>query len=590
MTASEQILNRLKNFARRDFNNELIFSILSLLGIIIILLTLIIIFFISPFSLLLALPPIVHFVRNLVIKRQLNQIAKRIENGFPQLKDYLVSAVELAQYQKDSKEGYSLELISAAIEDTAIKLAPVPITNLINRRKTKNILLTFNGIVLLFVLFNVFFPNRAKLGFYAAFAPNKTPIEFVVTPGNLSVDKASKVSLNLTINSPYRFNQAVLTKQAIDGKVIKKRVILKNQSGLIDMVADKEFDYSFKVFSRKSQTYHIGLLKPLTITSLSFKYILPTYTRLPPFTSQAREVSVLPGTKIEITGTAENRLDSGKIYFGDSTFLNLSITDNKFSGSFTARKETNYEIRLKDISGNHNEREVFKLNLIPDESPFVKLFIPGHDIDLPVSMKVLLGVNSIDDYGLTNLTLHYEKDSVFKKIPLKKIAARLEDTTYYYWDLANIGFMPGEAISYYVTVTDNDFISGPKTSASESYTIRFPTMAEIYSNATNQTTETRERLEPLSDQQEQLGQELERIDQELKKERKLEWEEKKSLENLVSNQKDLLDQIEDLKQDVKNALENMFEGMMLDKESIEKLKELELDDLIEDMWGKSNQP
>lgn len=575
MTFKEQIINRLRDFARRDFNNELIFSIFSSLGIIILLLTLIVIFFLSPFFLLLALPLIVFLVRNLMIRRQLSQIAQRLENGFPQLKDYLVNAVELAQYQKGSKEDYSFELIDAAIEDAALKLAPIPINQLINRNKTGKSLIALIVATVLFGLYTIVFPNRSKLGFYTAFAPNKTPIELVVTPGNLRVDKESKITLNVTINSPYHFNQAVLSKRASDGKIIKKRVRLNNQSGAIDIVADQEFDYSFKVFRRKSQTYHIGLLKPLTITSLSFKYIYPGYTRLTPVFSQAREISVLPSTRIEFSGTAENRLDSGKLWFNDSTIIHLSLADNKFSGSFTAKQDANFEIRLKDISGNHNEQEIFKLNLMPDESPFVKIFQPGHDIDLPVTMKVLLGINAIDDYGLTNLSLNYVKDSVTTKINLKHIGSRLEDTTYYYWDLSNVGFMPGDAIQYYVTVADNDAVTGPKLSSTEIYTIRFPTMTEIYSQATNQTTETKEQLEPIANQQEQLGQEMDRIDQELKKERKLGWEEKTSLGNMVSNQKKLLDQIEDLKQEVQNTLENMFEGLMLDKESIEKLQELQ---------------
>lgn len=575
MTTKEQITNRLRTFIRQDFNNELLFSLFGLLGIIILLLALIIILFINPFVLFTAIPVIIYFLRNLIKKRQLTQVAKRIENGFASLKGYLVNAVELGQYQKDSKEGYSFELIDATVEDTATRLAPLPITKLINRNKTRKSILIFSTIVFLFVIYILLFPNRAKLGYYAALAPDKTPIQLIVLPGNQKVEKGSKVFLKLSIDSPYHFDRGVLLRKNQRGKIIKKTISLKDQSGSIEILADQAFDYSFQVFNKKSATYHIGLLKPLTITSLSLKYLYPGYTKLAPLISQARDVTVLPGTKIEISGSAENQLASGKIFFDDSSFINLSLDGNKFSGNFTAQQERNFEIRLRDISGNPNERERFRLNLMPDELPFVKLFLPGHSIDLPISMKVLLGINSIDDYGLTNLVLHYEKNNINNRISLKNLRSRLEDTTYYYWDLSNIGFMPGEIINYFVAVSDNDVVSGPKSSKSEVYTIRFPTMAEIYAKTSSRTTETRERLEPLADEQEHMGEEIERIEQELKKERKLDWEERKSLENLVSSQKELLDQIEDLKQDVKNALENMFEGLMLDKESIEKLKELE---------------
>uniref|UniRef100_A0A7C6AAP5 GAT domain-containing protein n=1 Tax=candidate division WOR-3 bacterium TaxID=2052148 RepID=A0A7C6AAP5_UNCW3 len=579
MTAKEQIINRLKTFRQKEFNNELTFSLLAIFSIIVFLLTLMIIFFIPLFILFAALPFIVILLRNLIVRKSLTQIAKQIEAGFPQLVGYLVNAVELANYPSDAKEGYSPELINAAIEDAQVKLAPIPLTKLINRQKTRTALFGFLFALALLVSCPLFFPNRAKLGFYATFAPNKTPIEFVVAPGNLRVNKDSKVTLQVTINSPFRFREALLILRrhnppAAD-KIIKKRLFLQVHTGSIDVQASSEMDYSFKVFNRQSPIYHIGLLKPLALTSLFFKLNYPAYTKRPVETTQAQTISVLPGTKIEVSGIAETKLDSGRIWFSDSTIIPLALSDNKFLGSFTAKKDINFVIRLKDIVGNTNEPEVFKLTIAPDEAPYIKLFLPGRDIDLPVSMKVLLGVNSIDDYGLTNLALYYEKDSVIKKIHLKNVAGRQEDTTYYYWDLANIGFMPGEVIRYYASVSDNDVISGPKLSKTEVFTIRFPTVAEIYSQTTKKTFETKERLEPMAAEQEELGKELDRIDQELKKERRLGWEERNSLENLVSNQKKLLDQIEELKEEVKTALENMFEGLMLDKESIEKLKELE---------------
>lgn len=576
MTAKEKIINKLQIFQQKDFHNELLFSILVSLGIIVFLLALTIIFFLTPYSLLVTIPFIVIFFKNLIFRRPLTQIAKRVENGFPQLKGYLVNAVELAHYPSDAKEDYSLELIDAVIEDTQVKLSPINLTKLINRHKTQKALVGLLVVLALFALYTLFFPNRAKLGFYAAFAPNKTPIAFLVSPGNLRVNKESKITLQVTVNSPFQFNQAsLILRRQPDGKIIKRRFFLQNHTGSIDVLTSFEFDYSFQVFNRQSPIYHIGLLKPLAITSLFFRLNYPTYTKKPVATTQARTISVLPGTKIELLGTTETKLDSGMIWFQDSTITPLVLSNNQFLGSFTAKKDANFEIRLKDIVGNVNEPEVFKLTLVPDEAPYIKLLLPGRDIDLPVSMKVLIGVHSIDDYGLTNLALYYEKDSVIKKVPLKNILGRLEDTTYYYWDLTDIGFMPGEIIRYYIMVWDNDVISGPKPSSSEVFVIRFPTIAEIYSQTTSKTLETKERLEPIADEQEELGQELERIDQELKKERRLGWEERKSLENLVSNQKKLLDQIEELKEEVKTALENMFEGLMLDRESIEKLQELE---------------
>ncbi|MEO0115616.1 MAG: hypothetical protein ABIK93_09130 [candidate division WOR-3 bacterium] len=576
MDFRQEIINSLRNFVRKDFYNELLVFLFGLGIGLLFLLMVVLVFFIHPLFLLLVLPLILFLARNLWRKRPLIAVARRIEEGFPQLRDYLVNAVDLSFYSINAKEGYSLELVDAVIKDTAERLAPLPITSLIDTQKTKKVALVFVILLVILGLYHIILPNRAQLGFYRAFAPNKIPIEFFITPGNDKVAKGSKVGLAIKINSPYHFNQAIFVRKNLtDGIISKKRVNLTNQSGWIEVIADKEFDYSFQVFCRQSPIYHIGLLKPLGLTNLSFKYIYPPYTGLASVNSTARVISVLPGTRIELSGSAENNLASAKLLFSDSTLIPLNFSEKKFFGSFVAKKDVNFTIRLKDIDGDENEPELFKITLMPDETPFIKVFLPGHDIDLPVSMKVLLGINSLDDYGLTELNLNYEKGEEKKQIRLKNLSGRLEDTTYYYWDLTNLGFMPGEFIRYYLTVLDNDAVQGPKKTASEVFTIRFPTIAEIYSQTTIKTAETQERLEPLATEQEELGKELERIDQELKKERKLDWEEKKSLENLISNQKQLLDKIEELKEEVRNTLENMFEGLMLDKESLEKLRELE---------------
>ena len=63
--------------------------------------------------------------------------------------------------------------------------------------------------------------------------------------------------------------------------------------------------------------------------------------------------------------------------------------------------------------------------------------------------------------------------------------------------MTDLGLLPGEVMRYYVSVTDNDAVSGPKTSRSEVFAVRFPTMTEIYSAAVQQTERTASELGPM---------------------------------------------------------------------------------------------
>jgi hypothetical protein len=562
-------------YARREKTNELLFSIGLFLGAGSLLLLAILLLFLNGLWLLILVPGLAYLIIRLVQKPNYRRIAKGIEAGFALLRGKVINALELSEYQVEGKEGYSQELIRAVVADGVQGLKSNPITTLINRKKTKLVFLTLAGVVVLLCSYTLLFNSRFSLGLYAAFAPDKIPIQLIVEPGTVLVNKGSVVDVTVRVISPYWFSEGVFVKIEKDGKAIKSRTPLKEGTAVVRESVAEGFDYYFQVFQKRSLTYRVGLQKPLEITNLKFIYHYPPYTRLAPFTTETDEIYGLVGTKVEVVGSGDEVLASGECAFTDSSATGLQIDGKDFQGEFSIAKETEFAINLQDRFGNRNEPKVIKVSPLGDQPPLVKLFVPGRDVDLPVNMKVLLGINALDDYGLGELWLCYEKGGAENKIRLKGLNDRIEDTTFYYWDLTPLGLMPGEVINYYALVSDNDQVSGPKSSRSEVYSIRFPTVDEIYKDVVSQTTEIKDRLEPISSEQDKLGEEAKRIEDKLKKERELDWAEKKNIENLLSHQEQLLSNIDALKQEVDKALENLQQGMLLDKESLDKLKDIE---------------
>ena len=162
----------------------------------------------------------------------------------------------------------------------------------------------------------------------------------------------------------------------------------------------------------------------------------------------------------------------------------------------------------------------------------------------------------------------------FIKTLLKSVFNKPEDTLLYLWDLTKLNLLPGEMINYYGVVHDNDVIAGYKTARSETYSVRFPTLSEIYDQATETNQTTQERLAPIAETQNQLQKELDKISEHIQQYRSMDWEEKSKVNELLAKQEELMSEINSIQQEINNTISNMYSGLMLDKETLDRMREI----------------
>jgi hypothetical protein len=581
--SSHRLPGRVKHFQQLLVLNEVMFAGFGGLGIGVMSVLAVVFFHVPGWWALIGLIPIGLLIRAAASRRSVVAAAQRIETGFPVLEGRLVPAVQLASYQVEDRQGYSLELARAAVEETWLRLQPLPVERLVDWRRT------LLGALILVIGFGLagsagrFAGDRLREGWYWSFAPGKFPLELSVTPGAARVEKGQNLTIGVRASSPFQIRQATVEILPGAGAGAQSNVVQLASSpedqrvsaGTIDVPVKSEFDYRVRCLGRTTATYHVGLKQPLEITSLTFKYHYPAYARIPDNASQSREIAALVGTRVEVKGEADQELKEGKLVFGDSLATELQLVGKSFTGRFTIRKPAEFDLRLTDVTGTANGPEHFRVTPIADEYPLVRLFSPGMDMNLPVTMKLLIGANSVDDYGLTSLTLSYVRDSVIRTIPLKSIGGRLEDTTLYMWDLSKVDMMPGTSLQYYVTVFDNDAVSGPKSTRSETYTLKFPTLSELYRQATDKTAAVESLLTPMTEQQKALQEQTQKLDDAMRRNRGLSWEEQQSLKNVMQNQDSMLAAIQALREDVRKAMDQMFQSVAIDSEAMQGLRELD---------------
>jgi hypothetical protein len=542
-------------------------------------------------------------------------VARLVEARFPEVRGRLVVALQLARWgrvaaepksevrsqsaegRSEGREGYSEEMIDAAVADVERVLTPLPLARLVNRRR---VLWAGAALVAMVVCVAALFraaPARMCLGVSNAFGSGAEGIAFEVLPGDTAVMPGGSVVLRARVSPAGVFRSVRFIRSGKESDARNLRV--EGDSCRVVLAAGHGFEYRFRVLSLSSHPHRVRVMEPLSLERLVFTLHPPAYSGLPETRASgagrgaggggqgSNEVSGLKGTVVGIEGEANREVSAGRIVLGRDTFLvprssfivhrsGGSPRFHTFGAEFVIKGDAVGAIELAD-----NEDKVLQpaaglvVRAIADEPPFVKLFVPGRDIDLPVSMQVLLGINSIDDFGLGELYLHYGKDSIDRRVRLKSLAGRREDTTLYAWDLSDANLLPGEAIRYYVSVTDNDVVSGPKASRTETFSVRFPTMNEIYNAAVRQTERTASELGPLQSEQAKLGEELNRLSDEMKKSRELSWDEKQALEKVLGGQQGLMQQVADLKQEVSDMMREMSQGITLDQQTMERMGQLQ---------------
>ncbi len=163
---------------------------------------------------------------------------------------------------------------------------------------------------------------------------------------------------------------------------------------------------------------------------------------------------------------------------------------------------------------------------------------PGQDSDVPADMKVPVSIHAADDYGLTSAALHYTHEGGKPgSVKIQGTANRPRElTATHVWDLSAVKLLPGDIVSYYVEVQDNDTVSGPKKARSRTYTLRIPTLTDLYAEVGEEHKSAAASLEEVREEGLELKQELDRIARELTKFPDAAWEDRQEVAQAFERQ------------------------------------------------------
>ena len=269
-------------------------------------------------------------------------------------------------------------------------------------------------------------------------------------------------------------------------------------------------------------------VKPIvgpSIADVALRLEYPAYTKQPAqtLTADLASVAAITGTRVTVSGSVRGEGVSAALSLNGAPQALAVRAGEAAAGSFTLTRDTTWQLRAVDCDGRSMETPLCRLKAAADRAPRVTLTEPGRDVALPEARPVRLAYSAQDDFGLTRVTLEYRApgQAAWQVVALSQGGSRsLADA--WSWDLRPLRLAPGQVVTYRLTATDNDAVSGPKTSRTAIYSIAIgaqPTgQSASPSTVADQSAQREsESLEDLEAQAEELGKQLDEVLQALDK-------------------------------------------------------------------------
>lgn len=520
-----------------------------------------------------ALPLMHYFHLGKVISHE--QAAQIIGNHFADVKDKLLNILQLKQ---QSSNAIYADLINASINQKSDEIKFVPFKAAIDLGKNRKHLRWALPPLMLLLFLLLGAPNILREGTQRLWNSNTkfekpAPFKFVVNADSLRT---------------VQFADYVLKVKA-EGAVLPNEMFINlgNVQYRLEKDAANEFSYKFvnvqkdtefKLFAAglESDDYTLAVLKKPNILSFSAKLDFPEYVGRPDENlSNVGDLVVPQGTSIGWVFNAQNT-DLLALRFGNDNGNEAKRFDDElFQFSRRALKDETYKVFISNNLLPNADSVAYTITVIPDLHPQIAV----EEFKDSTNQKLLFFAgDASDDYGLQSLTFNYQvKKPKGGQLPMntvkvEKPAGKTADYNYT-WDIRNLNLEPGDEVSYYFEVFDNDAVNGSKSARTGVMLYKMPTLDEFRQQQADNSAEIKKDLEEAIKESKKNQEEMKKLRDKVLQKKELDWQTRKEMEKLLDRQKQLQQKMEQAKQNFEQNNEQKQEFQQEQSEQMQQKQE-----------------
>ncbi|MCB0760420.1 MAG: hypothetical protein KDC12_02780 [Flavobacteriales bacterium] len=517
------------------------------------------------------------------------EAATIIGKHFPNVSDKLLNTLQLKR-MSDSLADNSL--MHAAIDQRIDELKPVPFASAVDFRENKRYIKYIIPpvaviLILLFAAPSILTEPTDRLVRHSEEIVPIAPYSISIVNDQLQVVE----------------NEDFLLQVNVTGDVVpdKVYVLVNDQRFKLNKEDKSGHTYLFRNVNQSTpfQFYADGFYSPTyTLETLAAPLLVnfevaldyPAYTR---FTDETKnnsgDITVPAGTRVQWLFHTQNT-DAVEVRFSDTTMVLSERGSHDFGMEQLVMKNDRYVIKTRNAVLTNKDSIGYRIEAIPDMYPMIAV---DETRDTVTGKQVYFTGDIKDDYGFKRLTFNYifdqsEDESRMngerKSIDIPVSSAMQQEQFFHHWDLSELELMPGDKLSYFFEVWDNDGVNGSKSSRTQLRTYAAPTLDELIEQRDEQSKDIKDELEQSLKDAKDIQKDLEELRKDLLNKEELSWQDKKKIEDLLKKQQNLENQVNNIQQqnqqknDRQNEMQQPNESLMEKQEQLQKL----MDEIMSD--------
>ncbi|MEN0004176.1 MAG: DUF4175 family protein [Bacteroidota bacterium] len=515
--------------------------------------------------------------------------AEIIGSHFGDVKDKLLNVLQL-KHQSDQVDQRAL--ILASINQKSEEIKVVPFKKAIDLSKNRKYLRYALPplLLLLFILIaapRVITDSTNRLINNSKEFEKPAPFSFSLEQEDLSVIQFEDFPISVKVEGTQLPNEVFIE---VDNYQYRLNKDAKNKFSYTFSNVQKETEFRIFSSSISSESFTLDVLKKPNVLGFEVDLDYPAYTlRKDEKLESIGDLVVPVGTNIDWVFNAQNT-DAIAIRFAEKEEEPIKrFADELFTYKKRALSNAPYKLFISNEQLPNADSISYSITVIPDLYPTIK----AEKFQDSTENKLLFFVGEAsDDYGLRRLSFNYQIKKASGKqaepvvLPLGKVEnrqAQFEHT----FDMNELALEPGDEVSYYFEIYDNDGVNGSKSARTAPMLFAMPTVDEFEQMEEENDQKIKDNLMNALKESKDIQQEMKKMREKLLQEKELDWQDKKELEKLLERQKNLENKIEEAKQAYEENLQNQEEFSETEEQIMEKQEQLQ--ELFEEVMSEEMQ-
>ena len=531
---------------------------------------------------------IVHFIIPLakslrwLTRMGFREAADLVNNQLPEVTDQLLNAIELENAGKNSPS----DLVYASVTQKANNVLHFNLMGSLSFKEHKKYLIGFFFVFGLAFLCSITFPSFVSAPFIRVVQFQKS----FVPPNPFVFQINNNQPLVVLEDESFKINIKTI------GKTDPQKLILYSKNQRFFAVKDSNFNFNYE-FKHVQEPFFFQLkdgrgdlieygVKVLPKAKLLVENKVadyPSYTQLENDTFNDLSSLVLPlGTTLYWDIRLKNTSHC-EVQFKDTSF-SFKRPNNSCLFYYQPTQSQDYKITISNELSPFLDSLKYRIDIQKDQYPTITFdeFSDSSNLD----NKFFFGKIN-DDYGFSKLSFNYSSDL---NDDVKEVAIVFQPNNQspfsFDFNFKSLKPSPGEKITYYFSVYDNDGFNGPKKTNSIQKVLIIPDKDEIKKEREELQLAQKNALDNLQTKITSFNEDLKNIKSNLLNKKKMDWQDKSNIENFLQKQQQIQLDLEKLQQQMNKKLS--FDLDEKNKEIIEKQELLSkmMDELMTDEMKK----